>query len=121
MEETMIVVTAESKGRPSTIRPADRRVHGKRLRDTAPRDAHAAWRGHAERADPIGILHAADATRQPDLVPLDRRGAARALSAGRAAVRRRFRPFGGGRDHGSQLKTEIGIVVAFISGPDRSP
>jgi hypothetical protein len=40
------------------------------LLDTAPRDAHATWRGQAERADPIGILHAADAARQPDLVPL---------------------------------------------------
>ena len=66
----MTVVTAESDVRPSPIKPADRRAHGKRLRDTAPRDAHAAWRGHAERADAIGILHAADAARQPDLVPL---------------------------------------------------
>jgi Uncharacterized protein conserved in bacteria (DUF2252) len=70
MEETMTVATAEPEGRPPPMRPADRRAHGKRLRDTAPRDAHPAWRGHAERADPIGILHAADAARQPDLVPL---------------------------------------------------
>ena len=66
----MTVATAEPEGRPPPMRPADRRAHGKRLRDTAPRDAHPAWRGHAERADPIGILHAADAARQPDLVPL---------------------------------------------------
>src|SRR5215471_7534363 len=70
MEETMTAATAESEGRSSPIKPADRRAHGKRLRDTAPRDTHAAWRGHAERADPIGILRAADAARQRDLVPL---------------------------------------------------
>jgi uncharacterized protein (DUF2252 family) len=50
--------------------PADRRAHGKRLRDTVRRDAHTAWRAPADRADPIGILRAADKTRQPDLVPL---------------------------------------------------
>jgi uncharacterized protein (DUF2252 family) len=54
----------------SAIAPADRRAHGKRLRDTARRDAHAAWRAPADRVDPIGILRAADASRQPDLVPL---------------------------------------------------
>ena len=69
-EETMTVAAAQLEPHPSPIKPADRRSHGKRLRDTAPRDAHAAWRGHAERADPIGILRAADAARQPDLVPL---------------------------------------------------
>ena len=66
----MTFVDAQPEPRSSPIKPADRRAHGKRLRDTAPRDAHAAWRGHAERADPIGILRAADAARQPDLVPL---------------------------------------------------
>jgi hypothetical protein len=35
------------------------------------RDPEAAgWRAHAGRADPIGILHAADANRQKELVPL---------------------------------------------------
>ena len=52
------------------IMPIDRRARGKRLRDAVPRDAHAAWRAHAGRPDPISILRAADATRQPDLVPL---------------------------------------------------
>jgi hypothetical protein len=70
MEESMTAAPAQSEARLSPIKPADRRAHGKKLRDTAPRDAHAAWRGHAERADPIGILRAADAARQPDLVPL---------------------------------------------------
>ena len=66
----MTASTAASEQYPSVIKPTERRARGKRLRDTAPRDAHAAWRGHAERADPIGILQAADAARQPDLVPL---------------------------------------------------
>ena len=66
----MTASTATTEQYPSLIKPADRRVHGKRLRDTAPRDAHAAWQAPAERADPIGILQAADAARQPDLVPL---------------------------------------------------
>ncbi|MFZ3325998.1 MAG: DUF2252 domain-containing protein [Methylocella sp.] len=54
----------------SPITPADRRTHGKRLRDAVPRDAHAAWRAHAGREDPISILRAADRTRQAELVPL---------------------------------------------------
>ena len=63
MEETMTVVHAP-------MMPADRKANGKRLRDHMPRDANAGWRAHAGRADPIGILRAADAARQPDLVPL---------------------------------------------------
>jgi uncharacterized protein (DUF2252 family) len=35
-----------------------------------PRVAHSAWRAHAGRKDPLAILRAADATRQPELVPL---------------------------------------------------
>ena len=52
------------------IIPAERRAAGKRRRDAASRNAHGAWRAPADRADPIGILQAADTTRQPDLVPL---------------------------------------------------
>src|SRR5215470_13565736 len=63
-------ITPQPAVHPSLMAPADRRAHGKRLRDTARRDAHAAWRASADRADPIGILRAADATRQQDLVPL---------------------------------------------------
>jgi hypothetical protein len=51
--------------------PVERRAQGKRQRDAAPRDAHAAWRPPAHRADPIGILRAADAARQRQLVHLD--------------------------------------------------
>ena len=68
--ETSTITAAQPAVHPSLMAPADRRAHGKRLRDTARREAHAAWRAPADRADPIGILRAADATRQPDLVPL---------------------------------------------------
>jgi uncharacterized protein (DUF2252 family) len=68
--ETSTVSTVEPATSPSQITPADRRAHGKRLRDTVRRDAHTEWRAPADRADPIGILRAADASRQPDLVPL---------------------------------------------------
>ena len=50
--------------------PAERRAIGKKLRDTVSRDAHAAWRALAGRADPIDLLRAADATRLADLVPI---------------------------------------------------
>lgn len=55
---------------PPQASPRERKAGGKRLRDTVPREAHTAWRAPAGRADPIAILHAADATRQPELVPL---------------------------------------------------
>ena len=64
MEKTMTAATAESEAPSSPMTPADRKAAGKRLRDRVPRDAHAG------RADPVGILHAADATRQKELVPL---------------------------------------------------
>jgi hypothetical protein len=63
MEKTMTVAHA-----PMT--PADRKAAGKSLRDRVPRDAHAGWQEQAGRADPVGILRAADATRQKELVPL---------------------------------------------------
>jgi Uncharacterized protein conserved in bacteria (DUF2252) len=52
------------------VKPADRRAYGKRLRGRVPRVAHDQWRTFPDRADPIGILRAADTTRQPDLVAL---------------------------------------------------
>ena len=70
MVEAPTVPAAGPTASSAPIKPTDRRAHGKKLRDTARRDAHAGWRAPADRADPIGILRAADATRQPDLVPL---------------------------------------------------
>ena len=49
---------------------AQRRTIGRKLRDTVPRASHGAWQAHAGRKEPLAILRAADATRQPDLMPL---------------------------------------------------
>jgi hypothetical protein len=62
--------TARSKVPPPPMTTADRRAYGRTLRDSVPRDAHAAWQAHKGRKDPIAILHAADTSRQPELVPL---------------------------------------------------
>jgi len=61
---------AKPQEQPAQSAPADRKARGKRLRDTVPHFAHATWRTHAGRADPLSILRAADATRQKHLVPL---------------------------------------------------
>ena len=101
------VAPANPESHLSPITPADRKTRGKQLRDAVPRDAHAAWRAHAGREDPISILRAADATRQPELVPLRYwrispftfyRGSARARlrQSGRAGPRRAK---GGARRH----------------------
>jgi hypothetical protein len=70
MSKTSKIAAALPAMDSSSMTPADRKAAGKRLRDQVPHDAHAGWEAHARRADPVGILHAADATRQPDLVPL---------------------------------------------------
>jgi uncharacterized protein (DUF2252 family) len=57
----------------STARPIsreDRAAAGKALRDKLPRMQHGVWRKGESRADPIGILRAADSDRLPDLVPI---------------------------------------------------
>ena len=68
--ETLTAGAAQPEAHPSLMTLAERRAAGKRLRDLVPRDAHAAWRAYAGRADPINILRAADANRQKQLVPL---------------------------------------------------
>jgi uncharacterized protein (DUF2252 family) len=55
---------------PSAVKPAERKAHGKRQRDAVARNEHAGWRARPDRADPIGILRVADASRQEELVPL---------------------------------------------------
>ena len=65
-----VAAADKPQARPPPMPPTERRAIGKRLRDTVSRDAHAAWRAHAGRADPIAILRAADATRLADLVPI---------------------------------------------------
>jgi len=68
--ETSTASTTQHAPHASVLTPARRKASGKSLRNAAPRDQHAGWRAPADRADPIGILRAADATRQQDLVPL---------------------------------------------------
>src|SRR5215813_5560698 len=68
--ETMTIPAARPAAHLSHATPTERRAHGKRLRDNVRRNAHAVWRAPEDRADPIGILRAADAAREPGLVPL---------------------------------------------------
>ena len=51
--------------------PADDLVAaGKRLRDTVPRASQGVWKRHKDRADPLELLHASDAGRVPELIPI---------------------------------------------------
>src|SRR5215472_5586416 len=56
--------------RPALMTIGERRAFGRQLREKESRAGHGIWRAPAGRADPIDILRRADATRQPDLVPL---------------------------------------------------
>lgn len=57
--------------RPPHSVPAEELVAaGKRLRDTVARSAHGIWKRSRERTDPLEILHASDAGRVPELVPI---------------------------------------------------
>ncbi len=49
---------------------ADRRAQGVDARARTPREAHTHWQPGPEREDPVAILQAQDATREPDLVPV---------------------------------------------------
>jgi hypothetical protein len=89
------LLTTESEERALPMTPGDRRAAGKRLRDRVPRDVHAVWREAAYTRDPIGILRAADATRQPELLRYGRmlqspftfyRGSAGVMAADLAAT-----------------------------------
>jgi len=57
--------------RPSHSVPADDLVAaGKRLRDTVPRASQGVWEQPKDRADPLELLHASDAGRMPELIPI---------------------------------------------------
>jgi uncharacterized protein (DUF2252 family) len=47
-----------------------RRARGKAARDRAPLSSHGGWTPASDRPDPVGLLQAQDATREPDLVPV---------------------------------------------------
>jgi uncharacterized protein (DUF2252 family) len=49
---------------------AERREIGKKARKRFPREALAGWEPAGDRPDPMSILEAQDATREPDLVPV---------------------------------------------------
>ena len=49
---------------------AERRAAGKAARLQAPRGSHAKWEPAPDRADPVAILRAQDATRLPEYVPI---------------------------------------------------
>jgi uncharacterized protein (DUF2252 family) len=48
----------------------ERKAHGKGLRGTVPADSHTDWKPAIDRPDPVALLDAQDATREPDLVPV---------------------------------------------------
>lgn len=61
---------------PETRRPAhsipadDLLAAGKRLRDVVPRASQGVWKRTRDRADPLEILHASDAGRMAELLPI---------------------------------------------------
>jgi uncharacterized protein (DUF2252 family) len=69
-ERPMPAVAAKPTEHSSSTTSEERRTAGKQLRNTVPRDAHGGWHPRLRREDPLRILRAADATRQPELIPL---------------------------------------------------
>jgi uncharacterized protein (DUF2252 family) len=61
------MMPSDAVHRPS---PADLRAHGNKLRDQVPRKSQGLWKRPADRADPLDILHASDAGRQSQLLPI---------------------------------------------------
>src|SRR5262249_11741634 len=70
----------------------DRKAKGREARDRASLPSHIKWSPAANRPDPVALLEAQDATREPDLVPVRHgrmmlspftfyRGAARIMAA----------------------------------------
>src|SRR6476646_4077639 len=57
-------------GTPSHLSAAERRALGRQARDRAPIEAQAGWQPPPGRPDPVGLLEAQNATREPDLVPV---------------------------------------------------
>ena len=48
----------------------ERREKGKEARERAPLSAHSGWKPAADRPDPVALLEAQNAAREPDLVPV---------------------------------------------------
>ena len=69
-KQPTVVPPAITLASPALPSADERRDAGKRLRDKVARNEQGNWRPSPGRPDPIGLLRAADANRQPDLVPL---------------------------------------------------
>ena len=67
---TLRALADKAEARPPLMPPAERQAIGRKLRDTVPRDVSRRLARACRSKDPLAILRAADATRQPDLVPL---------------------------------------------------
>ena len=48
----------------------ERRAKGKEARERTPLSAHSGWKPAADRPDPVALLEAQNAAREPDLVPV---------------------------------------------------
>ena len=48
----------------------ERRARGKEARNRTSPASHASWTPATDRPDPVGLLEAQNATREPDLVPV---------------------------------------------------
>ena len=57
-------------GLPVQATPDERAANGRAARSLASRSAQATWQPPADRADPVRILRAQEATRVPELVPI---------------------------------------------------
>ena len=59
-----------ASGLPVQATPDERAAKGRAARSQASRSAQAAWQPPADRADPVKILRAQEATRVPEFVPI---------------------------------------------------
>jgi uncharacterized protein (DUF2252 family) len=76
MTKTKETPKKASKGEPPKASPTEfvsreeRLAAGKALRETVPREHHAAWKPPAKRRDPIDVLEESNRDRMPELVPI---------------------------------------------------
>ncbi len=76
MTKTKETPKKASKGEPPKASPPEfvsreeRLAAGKALRETVPREHHAAWKPPAKRRDPIDVLEESNRDRMPELVPI---------------------------------------------------
>src|SRR5437868_5696632 len=69
----MAATATPSRGsvqRATHLTPDERRALGREARSRTPRSSHADWSSAKGRPDPVALLHAEDATRVPELVPI---------------------------------------------------